>query len=483
MIINNFTFDNHLLEFKIGYVITDKANKMKIKWPLSFSLNPFLASLVWAQTLPADANHIETMTAEATVPRQIAEKLNDIISVKDFGAKGDGIHDDTSAIQDAIRHAFSTKNYGGLIYFPDGLYLVSSSLYIEGSGIALIGANANSSTLLASFKTGTLIKIGSGLSKHNANIRISNLSFSAKEQITEGEAIFAQDVSNLNIDHIIIKENFYDGIRIENPSKSTYGVFISHFWFDSILHDGFVFGKNSEKNNPPTDIYLSYGGIQPGAPTASNAIHAYSFGGLYISNVDITNKGPNLFDKGLNIEPRKTQVANALICSVCLFDSSRNENLQIGGEGIVADIQFVNSWASTSIKGNNIVINSGDGILIGSSTINSAAKNGIIISGGQNIQINANRILENGCSHSGYFSGIIMGYGISNFSITNNQIGSGGYFASTGSNIKLDHAISLSDGPSDGYVITGNRGNGINGKFIIGASTSGNKYVAGNIKN
>lgn len=55
--------------------------------------------------------------------RTVADKLNEIISVKDFGAKGDGITDDTSAIQSAI-----SNNPGAEIYFPDGTYLIKETI-------------------------------------------------------------------------------------------------------------------------------------------------------------------------------------------------------------------------------------------------------------------------------------------------------------------------------------------------------------------
>lgn len=42
-----------------------------------------------------------------------------------FGAYGDGIHDDTKAIQNALDYMKSTN---GTIYFPDGVYLVSACL-------------------------------------------------------------------------------------------------------------------------------------------------------------------------------------------------------------------------------------------------------------------------------------------------------------------------------------------------------------------
>ena len=46
-------------------------------------------------------------------------------NVKDLGAKGDGVTDDTAAIQKAIRGRSTTRS---VIYFPAGTYLVSSGL-------------------------------------------------------------------------------------------------------------------------------------------------------------------------------------------------------------------------------------------------------------------------------------------------------------------------------------------------------------------
>jgi hypothetical protein len=47
--------------------------------------------------------------------------------VNDFGAKGDGVQDDTRAIQSAI-NAAAAKPGGGTVFFPKGTYLLDSSL-------------------------------------------------------------------------------------------------------------------------------------------------------------------------------------------------------------------------------------------------------------------------------------------------------------------------------------------------------------------
>ena len=56
------------------------------------------------------------------VTTTVQAKLQQTVSVKDFGAKGDGTTDDTAAIQAALNTGNST------IYFPSGTYLISSTI-------------------------------------------------------------------------------------------------------------------------------------------------------------------------------------------------------------------------------------------------------------------------------------------------------------------------------------------------------------------
>mgnify|MGYP004658379307 CR=1 FL=1 len=69
---------------------------------------------------------------------------NICINVKDFGAKGDSVTDDTKAIQDAINKCEELFNNGFTsIYFPEGKYLVNGALNIM-QPIKIFGSNRNS---------------------------------------------------------------------------------------------------------------------------------------------------------------------------------------------------------------------------------------------------------------------------------------------------------------------------------------------------
>lgn len=94
----------------------------------------------------------------ATV-RSILSKNRDVISVKDFGAKGDGITDDTLAIKAALAYAKSlviddtpsesygyVKKGGATVYLPRGLYKVSGTLEFF-LNVSIIGDGMNSSII------------------------------------------------------------------------------------------------------------------------------------------------------------------------------------------------------------------------------------------------------------------------------------------------------------------------------------------------
>ena len=89
---------------------------------------------------PSDAALIQfTQTGTGAVVRTVQNKLREVLSVKDFGAKGDGVTDDTAAINAALSVAAAVQR---AVFMPAGTYLVSGVLAVP-SGITLYGAGWN----------------------------------------------------------------------------------------------------------------------------------------------------------------------------------------------------------------------------------------------------------------------------------------------------------------------------------------------------
>jgi hypothetical protein len=78
-----------------------------------------------------------TPAGAGAVARTVQAKLRESVSVKDFGAVGDGVADDTAAIQAAINYIGAAG--GGMVLLPKGVYNTSSTLTIDYDGVELIG--------------------------------------------------------------------------------------------------------------------------------------------------------------------------------------------------------------------------------------------------------------------------------------------------------------------------------------------------------
>lgn len=93
----------------------------------------------------------------SSVPRVLSKRFADLVNVKDFGAKGDGVTDDTAAIQAAID---SGKN----VFIPMGVYLCGRELELKTKGQIITGAGAgagyrsgNINTVISYFDITTLL--------------------------------------------------------------------------------------------------------------------------------------------------------------------------------------------------------------------------------------------------------------------------------------------------------------------------------------
>lgn len=184
-----------------------------------------------------------------------------MLNVKDLGAKGDGITDDTTIIQNII----NTTEYGVPIYFPVGKYMVSS-LNIK-NGTNLIGesrdstviksiAGSNKSVITCSYITDWINKVDyeAFMLTHTDDIFILGGSIkhlSIDGQYTNGNTIGSGiDIvaNNFIIEDCFVYSCCDNGIRIFGITEQTENEWysgreseITNVKIDYIGKDGFVF--------------------------------------------------------------------------------------------------------------------------------------------------------------------------------------------------------------------------------------------------
>lgn len=181
-------------------------------------------------SVPAD-QMIYKYPAPLAVSMSQADKNAERLSVKDFGAKGDGNTDDTAAIQAAINYASVEFQDSRTVFFPKGIYQLSSglvlnplchSLTLEGEGehSRIRNGTATSFTMLSwsSLPTDSVA---------TSRQRITNLCFDGNAAVGNGSCIDTAHVSMLTVENITFLNISTTGIGLYLNGHSD-GVTYSH---------------------------------------------------------------------------------------------------------------------------------------------------------------------------------------------------------------------------------------------------------------
>jgi hypothetical protein len=238
---NTQVYINGIYQQKDGYGVSGTT--------LTFSAAPPLATnnieVVTVSTLALGSTTSNLVAysqgGTGAVATTVESKLRESVSVKDFGAVGDGVTDDAPAIQAALDAATD----GGNIKFPEGAYLCNSKITTT-NHVSLIGEGPKSTELIFTSTDGVLIdrSITGG---RDDSIIIRDLSFLTKALGTsiglelisyESPAPKAAKASVYNcsfhgFDTVNIQTNNYEwGTAIKlNPCDK------------AVFHDLFIYGK------------------------------------------------------------------------------------------------------------------------------------------------------------------------------------------------------------------------------------------------
>jgi hypothetical protein len=127
-----------------------------------------------------------------SVGTNVGEKLSETVSVKDFGAVGNGVADDTVAIQAALDYAQTVISVQTIsVYFPRGQYLITSELTLPTAGaeIRIYGDHMRSSQIVAGAAMTNILNLGTSTGFYG-RITVDRLGFLCASLATNG--VFAR---------------------------------------------------------------------------------------------------------------------------------------------------------------------------------------------------------------------------------------------------------------------------------------------------
>lgn len=150
------------------------------------------------------------------VSTTVQAKLRETVSVKDFGAVGDGVTDDTAAIQAAITATLSIN--GGAVYFPNGTYKTTSAISIPFSTGWQIFGQSRGGVTVKQFTNNTAIFSLIGDLTHSWEISELSFSWNSAQASTNTNAIAIKMGSGVpsgnGIFNFQIRRcSFYNGFR------------------------------------------------------------------------------------------------------------------------------------------------------------------------------------------------------------------------------------------------------------------------------
>lgn len=276
------------------------------------------------------------------VARTVQAKERDVVSVKDFGAVGDGVTDDTAAIQAA--HDSLGVN-GGMLFFPIGSYLVSSvtvskQCLLQGSG---------------RFSGGTLILAKNASSNvfalTGSSITVRDMQFNKNINQSGGAYILCDAASSIiNLENLYML-NWFVGVQINGVSDiSLRNIRLS----TGVVTTGVGISITSGITVLMQSIIVT------------NTLGQEPLTGIQITNCgDVTLIDCSLFHcvDGMRLIPGAGQVVTSVYAVNCFFDNNSTRGCLILTNSVTGTIQrcrFDGCWFASS--------GSSDGCLIDTNT-------------------------------------------------------------------------------------------------------------------
>jgi hypothetical protein len=393
-------------------------------------------------------------TLANSVVRTGLAKYSDIVSVKDFGAAGDGSTDDTNAIQYAINDVASAG--GGTVYFPYGTYKITSALTFTGGKIKLLGTGKQASIIKQFTTNAKILNITT-----NNNSAVS-LGLTYNGTPTSGaSAIYCSGFYNYFDDLDVV--NVYNGFEGDGTSVTSNSIYVDNCEVRNYANTGFYLHDQCF-NWMVSNVFCvndtnSYGTL--GAIRFYNQSEGHSFTniqvyqGAYCITTDATSNV-------MGSRPAYNKFSNSYFDS-CTSGCSINNSVEF---------DFANCWFSNR-PASGISIATANGIrFTGGGAVNNQ-QNGVSVGANATKVSFVNFSARGNNTGGGSYYGILFQANCSYFSVIGCAFGDTLSFGTQAA------GLYIASGSSDYYVVCGNQFSGTGGTYSDNA-VGLNRNVLGN---
>lgn len=269
------------------------------------------------------------------------DKNKYVISVHDFGAKGDGVTDDTTAFKNAILKAKELINInnvlidGVTIKIDGGKYKITDTLLIDESGIVLEGESYGSTCLFSPNFDGIMINFGRSDDTPIYRSGVRNLTINTRKSLVcQPTHIKAYKPVYCMFENLVLS-SWFNGIVIEKGGKVYFNNIImqqdqvSEVWNCGLDLDG-------------SDIHLNNIQIVPNKDNGDYSIILRNIDGIYFENCHQHG--------GLNLLPPVDGAVITALFSNHYIDTGKEILLNIlpTKDYNIKEIKFVNSMLTAS---------------------------------------------------------------------------------------------------------------------------------------
>lgn len=351
-----------------------------------------------------------------------------------WGAKGDGVTDDASAIQKAV-------NAHGAIVFPPAIYKIGAIVTIP-SARYLYGQGSIFYTLNSIATMWSVPSANGDIQFHDMNVKGDVADFTAFK--IDGNRVWVNKCTTFNVSLAIDSSGALLTVT-ECYLRGSNGVLIQ--------------GSAEVRTISDTVIQINAGG---------NGVKIIGGAGIRINNCDIMGGAYNLL-----VEATDATIASVK-CTGCFFDQGTSHcvGLLHTGTGGIMRTKFSNCWFTGSTGGQGLrATGTVQGLQVSNCDIYGNASGGIVLGSSGGTVIN-NCVIAGSTTSSG----ISISAGVTDFTITGNHIAPGGGYGAN------QYGIYVNAGASDNYIIADNMLLGNTTANLVDTGVTGtNKIVKNNV--